>query len=201
MTPPSPMIGSIRTAAVLGPTTASIASAVQNLRQEEPTDLIRKRRQSPQKKTGSAGIAISGVGDLLCNFARCCRPVPPEEIIGYITKGRGVSIHRQDCGNYLSLHARNPERVIEVDWGNAADAIYPAELQLHAFDRQGLLRDISGVFADENVSVDSIQTQTDKQSMQVTMELNVSVPGLPTLSRVIGRLEQLPNVTSVRRRN
>ena len=182
-------------------TAASIASAVQNLGQEEPTDLIRKRRQSPQKKSGSAGIAISGVGDLLCNFARCCRPVPPEDIVGYITKGRGVSIHRQDCGNYLSLHARHPERVIEVDWGNAADAIYPAELQLHAFNRQGLLRDVSSVFADENVSVDSIQTQTDKQSMQVTMELDISIPGLPTLSRVISRLEQLPNVTSVRRRN
>ena len=182
-------------------TAASIASAVQNLRQEEPTDRIRKRRQSPQKKSGSAGIEISGVGDLLCNFARCCRPVPPEDIVGYITKGRGVSIHRQDCGNYLSLHVRHPERVIEVDWGNAADAIYPAELQLHAFNRQGLLRDVSSVFADENVSVDSIQTQTDKQSMQVTMELDVSVPGLPTLSRVIGRLEQLPNVTSVRRKN
>jgi GTP pyrophosphokinase len=138
---------------------------------------------------------------LLCNFARCCRPVPPENIIGYITKGRGVSSHRQDCGNYLSLHARHPERVIDVDWGNAADAIYPAALQLRAYDRQGLLRDVSSVFADENVSVDSIQTQTDKQSMQVTMELNVSVPGLPTLSRVINRLEQLPNVTSVRRNN
>ena len=182
-------------------TVASIASALQHLRQEEPTDVIRKRRQSKQKKSGASDIAISGIGDLLCNFARCCRPVPPENIVGYITQGRGVSIHRQDCGNYLSLHARHPERVIEVDWGNAADAIYPAELQLHAYDRQGLLRDVSAVFADENVSVDSIQTQNDKQSMQVTMDLHVSVPGLPTLSRVIGRLEQLPNVTSVRRRN
>jgi GTP pyrophosphokinase len=182
-------------------TVASIASALQHLRQEEPTDVIRKRRQSRQKISGSGDIAISGIGDLLCNFARCCRPVPPENIVGYITQGRGVSIHRQDCGNYLSLHARHPERVIDVDWGNSADAIYPAELQLHAYDRQGLLRDVSAVFADENVSVDSIQTQNDKQSMQVTMDLHVSVPGLPTLSRVIGRLEQLPNVTSVRRRN
>ena len=127
--------------------------------------------------------------------------MPPESIVGYITQGRGVSIHRLDCGNYLSLHARQPERVIEVSWGNAADAIYPAELQLRAYDRQGLLRDISSVFADENVSVDSIQTQTIKQSMQVTMDIGVSIPGLPTLSRVISRLEQLSNVTSVRRKN
>ena len=182
-------------------TAASIASAVQNLRPEEPTDVIRKRRQARRKKSGGSDIAISGVGDLLCNFARCCRPVPPESIVGYITQGRGVSIHRSDCGNYLSLHARHPERVIEVDWGDAADTIYPAELVLHAYDRQGLLKDVSSVFADENVSVDGIQTQNDKQAMQITMELNVSVPGLPTLSRVISRLEQLPNVTLVRRKN
>jgi GTP pyrophosphokinase len=181
-------------------TVASIATAVQNLRQEEPTDVIRKRRQTRRKKTGAGDIAISGVGDLLCNFARCCRPVPPENIVGYITQGRGVSIHRSDCGNYLSLHARHPERVIEVDWGDATDTIYPAELVLQAYDRQGLLKDVSSVFADENVSIDSIQTKNDKQAMQVTMGLNVSVPGLPTLSRVINRLEQLPNVTSVRRR-
>ena len=182
-------------------TAASIASALQNLRQEEPTEVIRKRRQTRRKKSAAGDIAISGIGDLLCNFARCCRPVPPESIVGYITQGRGVSVHRQDCGNYLSLHARHPERVIEVDWGDAADAIYPAELLLHAYDRQGLLRDISSVLADENVSVDGIQTKTDKQSMQATMELSVSIPGLPTLSRVINRLAQLPNVTSVRRRN
>jgi len=182
-------------------TVASIASALQSLRHEEPTDVIRKRKKTGTKKSGTSDIAISGIGDLLCNFARCCRPVPPESIVGYITQGRGVSIHRVDCGNYFSLHARHPERVIEVDWGNAADAIYPAELQLHAYDRQGLLRDISSVFADENVSVDSIQTQTNKQSMQVTMDIGVSIPGLPTLSRVISRLDQLPNVTSVRRKN
>jgi GTP pyrophosphokinase len=121
--------------------------------------------------------------------------------VGYITQGRGISIHLVDCGNFLNLHARQPERVIEVGWGDAADAIYPVELRLQAFDRQGLLRDISGVFADEKVSVDGIQTNTNKQSMQVTMSLDVSVPGLPTLSRVINRLAQLPNVTSVRRRN
>jgi len=182
-------------------TVASIPTALQHLRPEEPTDVIRKRRHTRRTRSDAGGIAISGVGDLLCNFARCCRPVPPESIIGYITQGRGVSIHRVYCGNYLSLHARHPERVIDVDWGNAADAIYPAELQLQAYDRHGLLRDVSAVLADENVSIDSIQSRNDKQAMQITMDLDVSVPGLPTLSRVINRLEQLPNVTSVRRRN
>ncbi len=182
-------------------TLASIATAVQNLRQVETPEIVQRKRPSRRKKSGVSDIAISGIGDLLCNFARCCRPVPPENIVGYITQGRGVSIHRQDCGNFMSLHSRHPERVIEVDWGDAADTIYPAELLLHAYDRQGLLRDVSSVFADENVSIDSVQTQKDKQAMQVIMEIGVSIPGLPTLSRVINRLEQLPNVTSVRRKN
>jgi len=182
-------------------TSASIASALQHLRHEEPTEIIRKRRTRKRSDAVPGDIAVSGVGDLLCNFARCCRPVPPEDIAGYITLGRGVSIHRQDCGNYLSLHSRHPERVIEVDWGTVADGAYPAKLSLHAFDRQGLLRDISAVLSDEHVSVDGINTRSDKRTMQAHMELNISVPGLPTLSRVISRLEQLPNVTSVRRKN
>jgi len=182
-------------------TSASVASALQHLRQEEPAEFVRKRRTRKQTAAVSGDVAVSGVGDLLCNFARCCRPVPPEDIAGYITLGRGVSIHRQDCGNYLSLLSRHPERVIEVDWGTVADAIYPAKLSLHAFDRQGLLRDISAVLSDEKVSVDGINTRSDKRTMQAHMELNISVPGLPALSRVISRLEQLPNVTSVQRKN
>jgi GTP pyrophosphokinase len=180
-------------------TSTAIASALQSLRKEDTKDVIRTRRQRKKKESGSVRIAISGVGDLLYNFARCCHPVPPEHIAGYITLGRGVSIHRQDCGNFLNLKTKHAERVIEVDWGGASDAIYPAELMLHAFDRQGLLRDISTVLADEKVSVDKVQTETNKRTMQVEMRLSISVPGLPTLSRVMGRLEQLPNVTSVRR--
>ena len=135
----------------------------------------------------------------MCNFARCCRPVPPEPIIGYITQLKGVSIHRQDCGNLLNLSGQHPERVIEVSWGEADDAYYSAELTVRAYDRQGLLRDISNVLSDENVSIDAVQTKSDKKLMQAVMNLTVSVPNLPALSRVMSRLELLPNVTSVRR--
>lgn len=181
-------------------TAAAIASALQNMRPATEDVLAPTRRTAKRKGGANKQVAISGVGDLLCNFARCCRPVPPEHIAGYITQGRGVSIHRQDCGNFLSLNAKQPERVIEVDWGDSPDAIYPAELILHAYDRQGLLRDISSILADEKVSVDRVNTQSDKKLMQAVMELSLSVAGLPTLSRVIARLEQLPNVTSVRRK-
>ena len=179
-------------------TSAAIASALQQLRGDE-TDVIRPTRQRRQKTDSSGDVAISGVGDLLYSFARCCRPVPPEDIAGYITLGRGVSIHRQDCGNFLSMLGKSPERVIAVDWGHASDSVYPAELTIQAFDRQGLLRDISAVLTDERVSVDSVHTDTDKKTMVAEMKLTIAVPGLPTLSRVIDRISQLQNVTSVRR--
>ncbi len=180
-------------------TAGAIATALQNLHGDDTTDIIRRRRTRTRHKKDSGGIAISGVGDLLYNFARCCRPVPPEDIGGYITLGRGVTIHRADCGNFLSLQARTPERVIEVDWGTSPDAIYPAELTVLAFDRQGLLKDISTVLADERVSVESVRSNVDKKTMQAELQIAIAVPGLPTLSRVIDRLEQIPNVTSVRR--
>ncbi|MDH4257164.1 MAG: bifunctional (p)ppGpp synthetase/guanosine-3',5'-bis(diphosphate) 3'-pyrophosphohydrolase, partial [Gammaproteobacteria bacterium] len=181
-------------------TSAAIANAVQQLRREAPPDEIAIRR--PARRDGSAAeqIAVLGVGDLMCNFARCCRPVPPEKIVGYITQARGVSIHRDDCGNFLNLNARNPERVIDVSWGKAENADYPVDLTIQAFDRHGLLRDISGLLADERVDVESLQTRADPKNLQVIMQLSISVPDLPTLSRVISRLEQLPNVSSVRRR-
>ncbi len=179
---------------------SAIATTVQQLRGETPEEVSQRRRQRQKHGEASDEIAVSGVGDLMCNFARCCRPVPPEQIIGYITQGRGVSIHRQNCGNYLSLHARHPERVIEVDWGDPSSASYPAELQLYAYDRQGLLRDISTVLSDEKISIDQVQTRTDKQKLQAVMDIGISVPGLAVLSRVISRLEQLPNVTSVKRK-
>ncbi|MDX1403795.1 MAG: bifunctional (p)ppGpp synthetase/guanosine-3',5'-bis(diphosphate) 3'-pyrophosphohydrolase [Woeseiaceae bacterium] len=177
----------------------AIASAVQKLRRETEPEILETRRPSRAKKSGASDVAISGIGDLMCNFARCCRPVPPESIVGYITQGRGVTIHRQDCGNFRNLHGRHPERVIDVNWGSSADSVYPAELKVHAYDRQGLIRDVSSVFADENISIESIQMHKDPQAMQVILQIGVNVSGLPTLSRVISRIEQLPNVTSVRR--
>ncbi len=180
-------------------TSASIATALQQLRGSEIPEKMRRRaprRKGKKKDT----VAVSGIGDLMCNFARCCRPVPPEPIVGYITQGRGVSIHRQDCGNFLGLNQRHPERIIEVDWGSAESATYPVDLRLRAFDRTGLIRDISTVLADEGASVVDMSSHTDKKSMQTVMDISVEIRDLPTLSTAIARLEQLPNVTSVKRR-
>jgi GTP pyrophosphokinase len=181
-------------------TSASIATALQNIRGDEQPETLRTRRSSRRKKKSDAAIAISGIGDLMSNFARCCRPVPPENVVGYITQGRGVSIHRADCGNFLGLNQRHPERMIEVSWGESETATYPVELRLRAMDRSGLLRDISAVLADEKANVTTLSTHTDKKSLETVMDISVDIRDLPTLSTAISRLEQIPNVISVKRR-
>jgi len=125
--------------------------------------------------------------------------VPPESIVGYITQGRGVSIHRQDCGNFLGLNRRYPERIVEINWGQQDSGSYPVDLTLHAFDRSGLIRDITGVLADDDANVIDLKSHTDRKSMQVVMAISIEIRDLPTLSTAIRRLEQLPNVVSVRR--
>jgi len=182
-------------------TSASIATALQHIRGNEEPDTLKLRRGARRKPKSSSAVAISGIGDLMSNFARCCRPVPPEVIVGYITQGRGVSIHRADCGNFLSLNQKHPERMIEVSWGTSELATYPVDLQVRAMDRSGLLRDISAVLADEAANVTSVSTRTDKKTMQSVMDISLDIRDLPTLSTAIGRLEQIPNVVSVRRRS
>jgi len=181
-------------------TSASIATALQNLRGDELPQRIRTRRPARKKSGNSGAIAVRGVGDLMCNFARCCRPVPPEPIVGYITQGRGVSIHRLDCGNYLSLNQRHPERVVEINWGEQDAGAYPVDLTVHAFDRSGLIRDITAVLADDEANVTDLKSHTDKRSMQTVMDISIEISDLPTLSTAIMRLEQIPNVVSVRRK-
>ncbi len=181
-------------------TAAAIATALEKLRSTDVPERIRPRRGSRRKPSlTDTSSTITGVGDLLSNFARCCRPVPPEPIVGYITQGRGVSIHRQDCGNFLGLNQRHPERILEVSWGRSSDAAYPVDISVHAFDRGGLIRDITAVLADADANITDLKSHTDRKSLQVVMQLSIEVGDLPTLSAIIAKLEQLPNVVSVRR--
>jgi len=180
-------------------TSASIATALQQLRGAEIHDKFAHRRGPRGDHKKAEAVSISGIGDLLSNFARCCRPVPPEPVVGYITQGRGVTIHRADCGNFLSLYQRSPQRSIEVSWGDSDSATYPVELQLRALDRSGLLRDVSAVLADEKANVTDMTTHTDRKTLQTVMDISIDIRDLPTLSTAISRLEQIPNVISVRR--
>jgi GTP pyrophosphokinase len=126
--------------------------------------------------------------------------VPPEAIVGYITQGRGVSIHKQNCGNFLGLNQRSPERVLEINWGESQFESYPVDLILHAFDRAGLIRDITSILADEGTSALDLKTYADKKTMQVKMDLSIEICDLPALSVVVKKLERLPNIFLVRRK-
>ena len=148
-----------------------------------------------------ADVFIDGVGNLLSYIAQCCRPVPGERISGYITLGRGVSIHRQDCNNLLRKLNDEPERVIAVDWAEAPQDLYSAEIGIQAFDRHGLLRDITTLLDRERVNVSAMSTLSDKGKHTVDMSITVEISDLKALSRVLARLSQLPNISSVRRKN
>ncbi|WP_405220279.1 RelA/SpoT family protein [Lentisalinibacter sediminis] len=178
-------------------TASGVANAAQQLTAQEPEPLpVRRRRRRP---TGGGDIRVRGVGDLMSNLARCCGPVPPEPILGYITVGRGVSIHRRDCRNLLRLMEEQASRIIEVEWGEDDEARYPVELRIEAWNRDGLLRDISSVLSDEHIGIIGSRSDTDRRSRKASIELSVEVPDLETLSRTLSRLERLPNVISVRR--
>ena len=145
-------------------------------------------------------IAVQGIDELLSTFARCCRPVRPEPIVGYITVGRGVSIHAGTCANLQRLRARAPERVLAVSWGSIGGADFPVDIQVEAFDRRGLVRDVSAAIADEKISIRGMSTTTGTGDHVARMDIGISIEGLDQLSRVLARIAQVPNVITARRR-
>jgi GTP pyrophosphokinase len=181
-------------------TVAQVAGAVhRRLKEHEPQ---KPRAFKPGAASQPGGMVIDGVGDLLSSFARCCRPVPPESIAGYITLGRGVSIHRADCANLLRMRDQQPQRVLAVDWGRASpERTFPAAVVIHAFDRKGLTRDVTSVLADEHINISAMNMTTNKAENTAHLDLTVTVHGLDELSRLLSRLASLPNVISARRRH
>jgi GTP pyrophosphokinase len=181
-------------------TPAQLASALQPVAPpEEALVSTRRRKRVPQPPGGEKSeIHIRGVGNLLTQIARCCRPVPGDPIIGFITRGKGVSIHRRDCVNILRMPAEKRVRLVEVSWG-AEPRAYPVDVRIEAFDRQGLLRDITGVLANDRINVLSATTRTDRTDQTVTMELTLEIEDSAQLSALMDKVGALPNVTSVRR--
>ena len=183
-------------------TLAQVAGAMQRrLHEREPPKVPRAPPQGRAAAGAAAGMVIDGVGDLLSSFARCCRPVPPEPIAGYITLGRGVSIHRADCANLLRMRDAQPQRVLLVDWGRPSpERTFPVAVTIDAFDHRGLVRDISSVLADEHIAIQAMNTVTDAAENTATVDVTVAVHGLDELSRLLSRFAGLPNVIRARRR-
>ncbi|MFG6159599.1 GTP diphosphokinase [Halomonas sp. 1390] len=166
--------------------------------QEQLDRLLAKPRKATGKGAGG-DITVLGVGNLKTSMANCCHPVPGEAIVGFITQGRGVTVHRQDCPNILQLRLDEPQRIIEVEWGERARTQYPVDIEIQAWDRSGLLRDVTGVLSNDRVNVLSVNTLTDTDDGIARMSITVEVDGLETLGRLFSRIQQLPNVIEVRR--
>ena len=156
------------------------------------------RSAESAEASGKSGVLVVGVGSLLTQLARCCRPAPPDAIRGFVTRGRGVSIHRADCPSYQALATREPERVIDVGWGNTADTFYPVDVSVRAHDRPGLLRDLSEVFARLRLNVVGVNTQS-KQSL-AHMVFTVEVRDGEALHRALDALAAVPGAISATRR-
>ncbi len=175
---------------------AQVAGAVQRLQHARETHPDTRQRTERQREPD---VEVQGIGDLLSTYARCCKPVPPEPIVGYITVGRGVSIHSQSCANLARLSLKAPARVLPVTWGKGEREV-PVDIEVQAFDRRGLVRDVSAALADEKISIRGMTTVTDKRDNVARMQISFSITGLPQLSKVLTRIAQLPNVISARRK-
>ena len=176
--------------------------------EEKQADLIRQEKQETKLKTNdrkkremTKGVTVKGVGNLLIRFSKCCNPVPGDEIIGYTTKGRGVSIHRKDCINMLSLPEAEQVRFIEVEWEAGEENMYfDAEISLLAEDRKGLFADVSKACEEMDINITSVNAKTDKEGI-TNMLLTLSISNTGHIIKILNRLSQIKSVVDVYRTN
>ncbi|HEY9573829.1 MAG TPA: bifunctional (p)ppGpp synthetase/guanosine-3',5'-bis(diphosphate) 3'-pyrophosphohydrolase [Pusillimonas sp.] len=147
-------------------------------------------------KTGKSGVLVVGVDSLMTQLARCCRPAPPDDIAGFVTRGRGVSIHRRDCPSYAALAGRHSERLIAVDWGDTGEALYPIDISIHAQERSNLLRDLSEVFAKLRLNVISVNTHSRRSLAH--MVFTIEVRSGEQIGRALAALNELAGVSASR---
>ncbi len=166
-----------------------------------PDDYILLKKSKPNKPSENGGVLVVGMDSLMTQLAKCCKPAPPDDIKGFVTRGKGVSIHREDCSNFVQIERKNSDRVIEVTWSHAkvAQALaYQVDVSIEAFDRQGLLRDISEVFAKEKMNVVGVQTQSIKEVAWMTF--TVEVFDTRKLNKVLGLIGEVKGIRNAKRR-
>ncbi|MBE0699216.1 MAG: bifunctional (p)ppGpp synthetase/guanosine-3',5'-bis(diphosphate) 3'-pyrophosphohydrolase [Anaerolineaceae bacterium] len=163
-------------------------------KQDSLEELLTVSQPTPEKKSSDTSVSVVGLKGMLTTFARCCKPVQGDDILGYITRGRGVTIHRQDCPNILRLNEH--ERIIKVSWGTAPKT-YPVPIMIKAYDRQGLMGDISNVLSDEGINILDVNLKVSHHLASLNLILEVG--DIAQLSRVLTRIENLANVTEAQR--
>ena len=173
----------------------NIATRVlENDRRTNPEDTVWPS-SLPYATPSPSDIQIQGTGGLLTSLARCCNPMPGEDVVGYITRGRGVTIHRRDCRNILST--AEPERLISVDWGNSKTSRYPVPVIINAYDREGLMRDIGTAVAEERINMRDVNIRTHNHIATFSVTMEVESPA--QLSRILSKIERVANVMEARR--
>ncbi len=187
--------------AAVGRGDIKLSQILNRLSPVEPVEQMLHKLAKPRLKpdASSNDLRIEGVGRLLTHMARCCQPLPGDEVIGYITLGRGVSVHRQDCPNIIYSSEKQRERFLQVGWGNATQDHYVVDVLLKAFDRPHLLRDVTAMLSHEKAHVFALQTHINRQENTHYITLTLEIDGLNSLSRLLSRLGQIPNVLEARR--
>jgi len=165
----------------------------------DPNSVIREPSQTQKSAVDSNGITVSGVGNLLTHMAKCCHAVPGDPITGFITQGRGISVHRDDCDQLANALKLQPEREVEVQWGEQDNKSYQATIQIIASDRQGLFRDVSTIIANERVSIVGIDSHTDSSKQTMGMLLKLELANNDVLSRLLSKLLQLDDIVEAKR--
>lgn len=155
--------------------------------------------QVVSRADGETKVSVSGVGNLLTTQAGCCHPVPGDPVVGYVSTQRGITVHRQDCQEFLQMERAQPDRVLPVSWDEKDRSYYTVELHIEAYDRTGLLSDVTGLLSLMKVNVTGLNTQSNQQNQTATMKLTIEITNLDQLGRIIGRLQALANVIAVER--
>ena len=169
------------------------------LQAEPEQDPFRKIKKETKTPTSRDEVSIHGVGNLMTQFAQCCKPVPGDSIIGFITLNSGISIHKRSCSNILALPEEKRPRLIEVDWGHQNGSVYPVEITMTAYQRTGLMQDISTILANLKVNLLNINSNTNQAEQMVYTRLTMEIHSVDELVLIIDKLSQLPNVQDVKR--
>ncbi len=160
----------------------------------------RRRHHEDKKKKGSE-VVVEGVKDLMTHIAHCCKPVPFDPVIGFITRGHGVTVHRRDCPIIKKMSPSMHDRLAKVNWSEEpGDSIYQVDIQVVAQDRKGLLRDISSILTNEGVDLTGVNTRSDRRTDQAAMRFTIEISDMEQLSMILGKIAQLPDVIEVKRR-
>jgi len=177
-----------------------VQSAIQSVAHVEPATIEEPEVVTKKSRAGrsGSGILVVGVDRLMTGLARCCKPAPPDPIVGFVTRGKGVTIHRAACANVARMRAREPERLIEANWGAAREEVFPVDIVVEAMDRQGLLRDISEIFSREKINVTAVNTLT--RNMQARMSFTLEVTSIAQLKRALVLVKDVRGVMSALRR-